>query len=142
MDGWLRLVHESPRRRHFGGASVLARCRVRLYHKSVPKDPVWDRTFEAPADHIAKGTYARDKTVFGNSRYPFWSQFFVPVALWASTESRVQKLDYLEDVRAMDMRGDRSRCCSAAAASDLVDVSSPLDPQVIDRFRRDDDLSN
>ena len=143
MDGWLRLDYEeSGAAGTFGGNTVLARCRVRLYHKSAPKDPVWDRTFEAPAEHIVKGTYARDKTVFGNSRYPFWSQFFVPVAMWASTESKVQKLDYLEDVRAMDMRGDRVAVLFSRGGFDLVDVSSPLDPQVMDRFRRDDDLSN
>jgi len=143
MDGWLRLDYEeSSASGTFGGATVLARCRVRLYHKSAPKDPIWDRTFEAPADHIAKGSYARDKTVFGNSRYPFWNQFFVPVALWASTESRVQHLDYLEDVRAMDLRGDRAALLFARGGFDFVDVSSPLDPQVVDRFRREDDLSN
>jgi len=53
----------------------------------------------------------------------------------------VQKLDYLEDVRAIDMRGDRVAVLFARGF-DLVDVSSPLDPQVIDRFRREDDLSN
>ncbi len=143
MDGWLRLDYEeSPAPGTFGGSTILSRCRVRLYHKTAPKDAIWDRTFEAPAEHILKGTYGRDKTVFGNSRYPFWNQFFVPVALWASTESKVQKLDYLEDVRAMDMRGDRIAVLFARGGFDLVDVSSPLDPQVIDRFRREDDLSN
>jgi hypothetical protein len=143
MDGWLRLDYEeSAAPGTFGGSTVLARCRVRLYHKSAPKDPVWDRTFEAPAEHILKGAYERDKTVFGNSRYPFWSQFFVPVALWASTEARVQRLDYLEDVRAIDMRGDRVAVLFSRGGFDLVDVSSPLDPQVLDRFRREDDLSN
>ena len=143
MDGWLRLDYEeSPAPGTFGGSTILARCRVRLYHKSAPKDAIWDRTFEAPAEHILKGTYGRDKTVFGNSRYPFWNQFFVPVALWASTESKVQKLDYIDDVRAMDMRADRIAVLFARGGFDLVDVSSPLDPQVVDRFRREDDLSN
>jgi len=143
MDGWLRLDYEeSSASGTFGGATVLARCRVRLYHKSSPKDPIWDRTFEAPADHIVKGSYSRDKTVFGNSRYPFWNQFFVPIALWASTEARVQRLDYLEDVRAMDMRNNRAAVLFARGGFDLVDVSSPLEPQVVDRFRREDDLSN
>jgi hypothetical protein len=143
MDGWLRLDYEeSTASGTFGGATVLARCRVRLYHKSSPKDPIWDRTFEAPAEHIVKGNYSRDKTVFGNSRYPFWNQFFVPIALWASTEARVQRLDYLEDVRAMDMRNDRVALLFSRGGFDLVDVSSPLDPQVVDRFRREDDLSN
>jgi hypothetical protein len=143
MDGWLRLDYEeSGAAGTFGGSTILARCRVRLYHKSSPKDPVWDRTFEAPAEHIMKGSYARDKTVFGNSRYLFWGQFFVPIAMWASTEAKVQKLEYFEDVRAMDMRGDRVAVLFNRGGFDLVDVSSPLDPQVIDRFRREDDLSN
>ena len=143
MDGWLRLDYEEAAAPGtFGGSTVLARCRVRLYHKSAPKDAVWDRTFEAPAEHILKGAYERDKTVFGNSRYPFWSRFFVPVAMWASTESRVQKLDYLEDVRSIDMHGDRIAVLFSRGGFDLVDVSSPLDPQVVDRFRREDDLSN
>jgi len=143
MDGWLRLDYEEAAAPGtFGGSTVLARCRVRLYHKSDSKNAIWDRTFEAPAEHILKGTYARDKTVFGNSRYPFWNQFFVPVALWASTEARVQKLDYLDDVRSMDMRGDRVAVLFNRGGFDLVDVSSPLDPQVVDRFRREDDLSN
>ena len=143
MDGWLRLDYEeAPAPGTFGGATVLARCRVRLFHKASPKDAIWDRTFEAPAEHLLKGSYERDKTVFGNSRYPFWNEFFVPIALWASTEARVQKLDYLEDVRAIDMRGDRVAVLFGRGGFDLVDVSSPLDPQVIDRFRREDDLSN
>jgi len=143
MDGWLRLDYEeAPAPGTFGGSTILARCRVRLYHKDDSKDAVWDRTFEAPAEHLLKGSYQRDKTVFGNSRYPFWNQFFVPIAMWASTESRVQRLDYLEDVRAIDMHGDRVAVLFGRGGFDLVDVSSPLDPQVVDRFRREDDLSN
>src|SRR5262245_33650095 len=58
MDGWLRLDYEeSPAPGTFGGSTMLSRCRVRLYHKSSPKDAIWDRTFEATAEHILKGTY-------------------------------------------------------------------------------------
>jgi hypothetical protein len=143
MDGWIRLDYdEAQASGTFGGATIVSRCRVRLYNRASPKEPIWDRTFEAPAEHLLKGTYGRDKTVFGNSRYPFWSEFFVPVATWATRESKVQRLDYLEDVKAIDMRGDRVAVLFARGGFDLLDVSSPLDPQVIDRYRRDDDLSS
>jgi outer membrane protein assembly factor BamD (BamD/ComL family) len=143
MQGWIRLDYdEAQASGTFGGSTILARCRVRLYNNAAPNEPIWDRTFEAPAEHILKGTYGRDKTVFGNSRYPFWTQFFVPVSTWASTEARVQRLDYLEDVRAIDMRGDHVAVLFARGGFDLLDVSSPLDPRVIDRYRRDDDLSS
>ncbi|MEX2208526.1 MAG: hypothetical protein WEF50_20090 [Myxococcota bacterium] len=143
MQGWIRLDYdEAQASGTFGGSTILSRCRVRLYNNAAPNEPIWDRTFEAPAEHILKGTYGRDKTVFGNSRYPFWKQFFVPVSTWASTEARVQRLDYLEDVRAIDMRGDHVAVLFARGGFDLLDVSSPLDPRVIDRYRRDDDLSS
>lgn len=143
MDGWIRLDYdESQAAGTFGGSTIMARCRVRLYNNAAPNEPIWDRTFEAPAEHLAKGTHARDRTVFGNSRYPFWGQFFVPVSTWASTEARIQRLDYLEDVKAIDMRGDRVAVLFARGGFDLLDVSSPLDPRVIDRYRRDDDLSS
>ncbi len=143
MQGWIRLDYdEAQASGTFGGSTILARCRVRLYNNAAPNEPIWDRTFEAPAEHILKGTYGRDKTVFGNSRYPFWKQFFVPVSTWASTEARVQRLDYLEDVRAIDMRGDVVAVLFARGGFDLLDVASPLDPRVIDRYRRDDDLSS
>ena len=143
MQGWIRLDYdEAQASGTFGGSTILARCRVRLYNNAAPNQPVWDRTFEAPAEHLLKGTHGRDKTVFGNSRYPFWKQFFVPVSTWASTEARIQRLDYLEDVRAIDMRGDRIAVLFSRGGFDMVDVSSPLDPRVIDRYRRDDDLSS
>lgn len=143
MQGWIRLDYdEAQASGTFGGSTILARCRVRLYNNAAPNQPIWDRTFEAPAEHLLKGTHGRDKTVFGNSRYPFWKQFFVPVSTWASTEARIQRLDYLEDVRAIDMRGDRIAVLFSRGGFDMVDVSSPLDPRVIDRYRRDDDLSS
>jgi hypothetical protein len=143
MDGWMRLDYdEAQASGTFGGATMVSRCRVRLYSRASPKEPIWDRTFEAPAEHILKGTFGRDKTVFGNSRYPFWQEFFVPVVTWATRESKVQRLDYLEDVKAIDMHGDQVAVLFARGGFDLLDVSSPLDPQVIDRYRRDDDLSS
>jgi hypothetical protein len=45
-------------------------------------------------------------------------------------------------VKAIDMRGDHVAVLFARGGFDLLDVSSPLDPQVIDRYRRDDDLSS
>jgi hypothetical protein len=123
MDGWIRLDYdEAQASGTFGGATIVSRCRVRLYNRASPKEPIWDRTFEAPAEHLMKGTYGRDKTVFGNSRYPFWGEFFVPVATWATRESKVQRLDYLEDVKAIDMRGDHV-AAAARGGFDLLDVS-------------------
>jgi hypothetical protein len=143
MDGWIRLDYdEAQAAGTFGGSTVMARCRVRLYNNAAPSEPIWDRTFEAPAEHLLKGVNGRDRTVFGNSRYPFWSQFFVPVSTWASSEARIQRLDYLEDVKAIDIRGDRVAVLFARGGFDLLDVSSPLDPRVIDRYRRDSDLSS
>jgi hypothetical protein len=143
MQGWVRLDYdEAQAPGTFGDSTILARCRIRIYNNAAPNEPVWDRTFEAPAEHLRKGTHSRDRTVFGNSRYPFWAQFFVPVSTWASTESRIQRLDYLEDVRAIDLRGNQVAVLFARGGFDLLDVTSPLDPHVIDRYRRDDDLSS
>ena len=86
VDGHMRIdYHEAPASGLFGG-TLLSHCRVRLYHNDV-EEPIWDRSFEAPADHVIKGAYGRDKTVFSNSKYRFWESFFVPVATWAAISS-------------------------------------------------------
>ena len=59
---------------------------------------MWDRTFDAPADHQIRGAYGRDKTVFGNSSYSFWNDFFVPISTWATSRSRVRRVDFLDEV--------------------------------------------
>ncbi|MCP4003198.1 MAG: hypothetical protein GY725_03290 [bacterium] len=142
MDGWLRLDYEeSEASGLFGGQTLLSRCRVRLFHKSEPDAPVWDRTFEAPAEHILKGAHGRDKTLFGNARYQFWDRFFIPVSTWATSSTRVNRMDFLEDVAAIDIDGDRAALLFKRGGFNILDVSSPLEPKVIDRYRRDQDLS-
>jgi hypothetical protein len=118
MQGWIRLDYdEAQASGTFGGATIVARCRVRLYNRASPKEPIWDRTFEAPAEHILK-TYGRDKTVFGNSRYPFWKQFFVPVSTWASTEAaRPAPRLSRGRCRRSTCAATTWRCCSRAVAS-------------------------
>ena len=141
MDAWMRIDYEEPPAAGvFGGRTVISRCRVRLYHKD-SEDPVWDRTFDAPADHHLKGAYGRDKTLFGNSSYRFWNSFFVPVSTWATSHSRAQRIDYLDEVSAIDVQGSRAVLLYLRGGFDLMDVSSPMKPEVLERFRREHDLS-
>jgi outer membrane protein assembly factor BamD (BamD/ComL family) len=140
-DAWMRLeYHEAPASGTFGGRTLLSQCRVRLYHRD-SSEPVWDRRFEAPADHIIQGAYGRDKTLFANSTYRFWEEFFVPVSTWAASGIRVHRTDFPEDVSAIDVRGDRAVMLYARGGVDYLDVSSPLEPKVLERYRREHDLS-
>lgn len=142
MDAWMRVdYHEAPASGTFGGRTLLSHCRVRLYHRDL-KEPVWDRKFDAPADHVLKGAYGRDKTVFGNSKYRFWDRFFVPVSTWAVSESRVNGLAWLEEVESVHLRHDRAAVLLERGGVDFVDVSNPLEPKVIDRYRRESDLTH
>ncbi len=142
MDGWMRIdYHEAPASGTFGGRTLLSHCRVRLYHKDF-EEPVWDRKFEAPAEHEIKGAYGRDKTVFGNSKYSFWESFFVPVSTWAVSQSRVKTLSWHEDVRDIHVMGDRAVVLFERGGVDLVDISTPIEPKVTDRFRRGSDLTH
>jgi len=140
-NAWMRVdYHEAPASGVLGGRTLMSHCRVRLYHSDT-KEPIWDRSFEAPADHMLLGAYGRDKTVFGNSTYRFWKDFFVPVSTWAASETRVQRVDYLEDVAAVDVKGDRAAVLLRRGGVDFLDMSSPLDPQVAGRYRRERDLT-
>jgi hypothetical protein len=142
MDAWMRIdYHEAPASGTFGGRTLLSHCRVRLYHKDL-KDPVWDRKFDAPADHVLKGAYGRDKTVFGNSKYRFWERFFVPVSTWAASESLVNSKTYLEEVMNLHVQGERAALLLDRGGVDFIDVSSPLNPRVTDRYRRESDLAH
>ena len=108
IDAWMRIdYHEAPASGTFGGRTLLSHCRIRLFHKN-SEEPVWDRRFEAPADHIIQGAYGRDKTVFANSTYRFWSEFFVPVSTWAASGVLVHRQELREDLAAIDVRGDRA----------------------------------
>jgi hypothetical protein len=141
MDAWIEIdYHEAPASGTFGGRTLLSHCRVRMYHKSL-KAPVWDRKFEAPADHVLKGAYGRDKTVFGNSKYRFWEHFFVPVSTWAVSESRIRQLDWSQGVQALDISGDRAALLLERGGVDFLDVSAPLEPRVLHRYRRESDLT-
>ncbi len=131
---------EPPAAGVFGGRTVISRCRVRLYHKK-SDEPVWDRTFDAPADHQLRGAYGRDKTLFGNSSYRFWNSFFVPVSTWATSHTRAQRIDYLDEVSAIDVQGSRAVVQYLRGGFDLMDVSSPMKPEVLERYRREHDLS-
>ncbi len=142
MDGWIRIdYHEAAASGTFGGRTLLSHCRVRLYHRDF-KEPVWDKKFEAPADHVLKGAYGRDKTVFGNSKYRFWDRFFVPVSTWAVSQSLVKTMSWHEDVRDIHVLGDRAALLLDRGGVDLVDISSPVNPEVTHRYRRGSDLTN
>lgn len=142
MDAWMRVdYHEAPASGTFGGSTLLSHCRIRLYHKDI-EEPIWDRKFDAPADHILKGAYGRDKTVFGNSKYRFWEDFFVPVSTWAASESRIKSLSWLEPVKNIHIAGDRAAVLLERGGVDFVDISSPLEPEVRRRYRRQSDLSS
>ncbi len=141
LQAWMRVdYHEAPASGVLGGSTLFSHCRVRLYHKDV-EEPIWDRTFEAPADHVLKGAYGRDKTVFGNAKYRFWEQFFVPVSTWATSSTRVQRLQFNEEVRDVDLRNDIAVILLDRGGIDLYDVSEPLSPERVGRYRRESDLS-
>jgi hypothetical protein len=131
---------EVPAPGTFGGRTLVSQCRVRLYQVDTKK-PIWDRSFEAPADHIIQGAYGRDKTVFANSTYRFWEQFFVPVSTWATSLARVHHIEYPEEVSAIDIRENRAVVLYSKGAIDYLDVSMPLEPRVIERYRRERDLT-
>ncbi len=131
---------EVPAPGTFGGRTLLAQCKVRVFQRD-QSDPVWDRTFEAPAEHLLKGAHGRDKTIFGNSHYAFWQEFFVPVATWATSRSRVARLDYTEPVVALDVQGERAAALLGSGAVEYLEVSSPAEPRVVARYRRGRDLT-
>jgi hypothetical protein len=141
MDAWVRVDYEESQATGvLGGATQVARCRIRVYHQTA-EEPIWDRTFEAPAEHVLDESRGRDKTIFGNSRYAFWSQFFIPVSTWKTSASHVHRIDYLEDVASIDVSGDRAAVMFLRGGFDLIDVSTPERPTTIDRYRREQDLS-
>jgi hypothetical protein len=141
MDAWVRVDYEESQATGvLGGATQVSRCRIRVYHSSV-EEPIWDRTFEAPAEHVLDGSRGRDKTIFGNSRYVFWEKFFIPVSTWKTAATHVHRVDYLEDVASIDVRGDRAAVMFTRGGFDLIDVSTPAHPVTLERYRREQDLS-
>jgi hypothetical protein len=141
VDAWMHLDYrEVPAPGTFGGRTLVAQCKVRVFQRA-HSEPVWDRTFEAPAEHLLKGAHAKDRTIFGNSHFAFWEQFFVPVATWATSRARVARLDYAEPVVALDVRGERAAALLGGGAVEYIEVSSPAEPRVVARYRRSRDLS-
>ena len=142
IDAWVRVDYrEASGAATIGGASLYSYCRIRLYHLD-NEDPIWDRSFEAPAEHLSKGAYGRDKTVFGNSKYAFWKNFFVPVSTWAVSDARVNTLTYLESVRSIDIHGDSAALLLERGGIDFLDISSPAGVAIAERYRREIDLAD
>jgi hypothetical protein len=140
-EAWMKVEYqEAPAPGTFGGRTLVSQCRIRLYHKDLP-EPVWDRSFEAPAEHRGKRAQGRDPTVFGNARYRFWEEFFVPLSSWATSLSRVAHRDYPDRVVDVDVRGGRAAILFSNGGVEYLDVSSPQEPIVLGRYRRQHDLS-
>jgi hypothetical protein len=141
LDGWLRIDYaEAPAPGTFGRGSLISDCRVRLYHRQ-GGDSVWDRRFQAPAEHLSGGARGRDRTVFGNARYAFWREFFVPTTTWATSQSRIHRTEYDEPVAAVDVAGERAAVLLRSGTVEYLDVASGLEPKTIQRYRRTRDLA-
>jgi hypothetical protein len=139
-EAWMKVeYHEAAAQGVFGGTMV-SQCRVRLYHRDTP-EPVWDRSFEAPAEHRGRRTRGRDPTIFGNARYTFWERFFVPLSTWATSLTRVTYREYTDTVVNVDVRGDRAAVLFSNGGVEYLDVSRPSEPEVLGRYRRQNDLS-
>lgn len=139
---WMQIDYqEAPAEGTFGGHTMIVQCRVRLLHRDVD-EPIWDRSFEAPAEHLAVLGTTKDPTIFGSSRYPFWDTFFVPVSTWATSLARVDQREYSEPVVAVDVRGDRAAVLLTSGGFEYLDVSSVVEPRLIGRYRRHNDLTH
>jgi hypothetical protein len=140
LEAWMQLdYHEVPAQGVLGGRTLVARCRVRLFHRS-ESDPIWDRTFEAPADHIGRQTQ-KDPTVFGNSKYRFWDDFFVPVSTWPTSRSRTLRLEFPEPVVDISLRGDRGVVLMRNGSLEYIDLANALEAQTLSRYRHPRDLT-
>lgn len=138
---WMQIDYqEAPAEGTFGGRTMLVQCRVRLFHRELD-EPIWDRSFEAPAEHREASGTSKDRTIFGNSRYAFWRKFFVPVSTWATSLAHVDRRAYPEPVVAIDVRGDRAAVLLTSGGFEYLDVSSAVEPRVIGRYRRHNDLT-
>ena len=141
LDAWVLVDYrEAPAPGALGASTLFSYCRIRLMHRNF-EQPIWDRSFEAVADHLIKGAYGRDKTIFGNAKYAFWEDFFVPVSTWATSESRVSELRYTEPVQALHVLGDRGALLLERGGVDFIDVSSPTELTILERYRRQADLA-
>jgi hypothetical protein len=142
LDAWVSVDYrEAPAPGALGATSLFSYCRIRLQHRDF-EEPIWDRSFDAPADHLVKGAFGRDKTVFGNAKYSFWEHFFVPVSTWASSRARVGELRYTEPVQSLHVFGDRGALLLERGGVDFLDVSAPGDVKILERYRREADLAD
>jgi hypothetical protein len=140
-EAWMKVEYqEVSAPGTFGGGTMLSQCRIRLYHRDAP-EPIWDRSFEAPAEHRGRRSRGRDPTIFGNSRYTYWERFFVPLSTWATSLARVSHREYPDKVENVDVRGDRAAVLFSNGGVEYLDVSTPLEPRVLGRYRRQHDLS-
>jgi hypothetical protein len=142
LDAWVLVDYrEAPASGALGASTLFSYCRIRLVHRAF-EEPIWDRSFEAAADHLVKGAYGRDKTIFGNAKYAFWEDFFVPVSTWASSQARVSELRYTEPVQSLHVLADRGALLLERGGVDFIDVSSPTELKILERYRREADLAD
>jgi hypothetical protein len=140
-DAWFRIDYdEVPAEGVFGRRTLVSRARVRLFHRDEP-EAVWDRTFEAPADHAAEPTQGSDPTVFGNSRYSFWREFFVPVSTWPTSRTRLLRRELPGPVAAVSMLGDRAAVLLKDGSLEYLDLANMLEPGTLSIFRQERDLT-
>jgi hypothetical protein len=141
IDAWMQIEYnEVPAEGTFGRRTLISHCRVRMYHRD-SDEPIWDRTFEAPAEHAASRGQREDPTVFGSKRYRFWEEFFVPVSTWATSRTRVFRQEFSDPVAAVDLVDDHAIILLKDGSLEYYDLSNPLDPTVIRRSRHARDLT-
>jgi hypothetical protein len=140
-DGWMQIDYdEVPAEGTFGARTMLSHCRVRLFHREVT-EPVWDRTFESSADHLDQAGQREDPTVFGSRAYRFWGEFFVPVSTWPTSRTRIYRHEFSEPVRTVDVLGNRAVVLLQDGSLEYMDLSNPLEPAVLRRYRHQRDLT-
>jgi hypothetical protein len=141
IDGWIQVdYNEVPPEGVFSGGSLMSHCRVRLFHRQF-SEPVWDRTFKTKADHIQRGAQSEDPTVFGNRKYSFWDEFFVPVSVWPTSRTRYYRQEYSEPVAAVAVEGDRGAVLTQDGNLEYLDLSNALEPLSLGRYRHERDLT-
>ncbi len=140
-DGWMQIdYNEVPAEGTFGRRTLISHCRVRLYHRD-QKEPIWDRTFEAPAVHTSSRGRQDDPTVFGSKRYPFWDEFFVPISTWPTSRTRVFRQEFDEPVADIDLLDDHAVILLEDGSLEYYDLSNVLEPRVLRRYRHARDLT-
>ncbi len=132
--------NEVPGEGTFGGRSIRSHCRIRMFHRDLD-EPIWDRVFDAPADHLRRGRQSEDPTVFGNRRYRFWEKFFIPVTTWPASRARLYRKDFQETISAVAVEGDRVAVLFNTGGIAYLDVSNPLEPVTLSHYHHERDLT-